>query len=150
MSRRRSRGGIASATDAAGYFGGVETSLPTSGTASYAGSATAIEVRNDKTAQGLYTGTMTASVDFRARTLAGSMDLANAAQGSNLVIETGQMKLNSTTGRFAGANFTSSAGHAGFGDGRFFGPEQNEIGGAFNITNDQSTVVGGFGAAKVE
>ena len=141
---------VANVVNAAGYFGGAETSLPATGTATYAGSATAIEVQLDNNAQGLYTGSMTANVDFAARTISGSMDLTNAAQNASLTITTGDMGLNRNTGRFAGGNFSSSAGHTGFGEGRFFGPEQNEIGGEFTLTGGISTVVGGYGGARTD
>ncbi|MEZ5835296.1 MAG: transferrin-binding protein-like solute binding protein [Geminicoccaceae bacterium] len=136
-------------TDAASFFGGAQTSVPATGTATYRGSATAIEVAaNDSTTMGLYTGAMSASVDFGARTMSGSMALRNAATNANLTVNTGDMSITTASGRFGGSDFISSAGHVGSGNGRFFGPDQNEIGGAFRIANDTSTVIGAFGGAK--
>ena len=58
---------------------------------------------------------------------------------------TGTLSYSAATNVLSGT-FTTTGGHTGSAIGRFYGPEGNELGGAFNLTGGGETYVGAFGA----
>ena len=133
--------------DAGSFFGGVPTptgELPTSGTATYTGLSTAIDVAEGGAARFLV-GTLDANADFGAGSLGVAMSLEEDATTSWGTVTADGLAINGD-GTFAG-DAASDQGHGGSATGRFFGPAAEELGGAFTLTGP-STVKGGFGGAR--
>ena len=138
------------------YYGGLKTAnMPTTGTASYAGSAVAIETESaSRTVMSELVGTMTATADFANGIVDGSLSLkdaySNAAWGT---VSTGQLNISGTG--FSGYKATAKREGSTLNDytggavkGNFFGPDAAEMGGAYDLNNGTTNLRGAFGAKK--
>lgn len=144
------RGETTQITEASAFFGGVkaDTATPTTGSASYAGSAVGVEIAANGDTQAILTGTSTANVDFGTRVASVNVALTNPVTKATTSISNDNLLLNRSSGNLSGGSYTSTAGHTGTGSARLFGPAQNEIAGAFNVKSDTSTIIGAFGGTK--
>ena len=140
-------GGTRDALTAAGFTTADTTPLdqmPSSGTASYRGDAVARETANGSVLGDLV-GSFSATADFSAGTVAGAVELADAASGAawgKVAMDSLEITGNSFTGA-AG----SSHGHTGHAGGDFMGADAADIGGGFEL-HGATTVMGVFSATS--
>ena len=130
--------------------------VPTTGTGNFSGIANGFFVNSSGTAF-FTTANMTANTDFSARTI--TFSTANT-QTVNLSTPTGagtpnsSLNLNGTFTWTAGNNLFSgslnTAGNAmtGTGNGRFYGPNAEELGGTYNLTGGGNSMLGSFGGKR--
>jgi hypothetical protein len=137
--------------------------MPITGSATYSGTAIG-QLSPSSGGYDILSGTMTASANFATRTVNGSMSLN--ANGDNIANATNSGFWNTVTWNqavIAGNHFagTVSAPATGVNSviaseamqgnvaGAFYGPQANEIGGAFNLAGaNGSTSLGAFGGKK--
>lgn len=162
---RDAGGGSGTVKDGGAIYGGTRTGLNAlaalSGTASYAGKALGVEYAWDaaaKTGEIVTTlqGTMAATVDFDAMTVAATLDMQDAQGAEWGRLTFGNVDFRDSNGNLS-SNFTggitSNQGHkSGFVSGHFHGPDAGEIGGRFGVGAGQGTattqVRGSFGAVR--
>lgn len=128
--------------------------VPTSGTATFRGNALGAVV--DRDGQDYVAGSdATLSADFASRTVGfrtsntGIVDpVSGAVSGAPSLDMTGTMAYGGNSNRLIGSASTAS-GMTGTLDGRFYGPQANEVGGLFTLSDDLGEVYGGsFGAVR--
>lgn len=128
--------------------------IPTTGTASYAGVAAGIYV--DPTGELFSTAaTLTSSADFLSRRLSFNTVGTTTVNASGATAAAPDLNLSGTLGygvssnQFSGA--VSSAGGTlnGTAVGKFYGPNAEEIGGTYELSDGGvETMIGGFGAKR--
>jgi hypothetical protein len=130
-------------------------SIPTTGSAVFSGGANGYLIDGQK-ATYVTNASMTANVDFAARTVAfsttnttmtgASTGVATSIAGYNL---NGTMTYSSGVNRMTGS-VTSTNGMSGSIIANFYGPAANEIGGTYGLTQTTSgnSFVGGFGGKR--
>ena len=96
---------------------------------------------------------MTLGADFSARSISVSSSSTTAllngtgsAQAASLLNFTGAGAINASSGTFSGA--AQGSGFTGSFDGRFYGPQGQELGGTFGFSNVAGRYIGAFGAAR--
>lgn len=143
---------------AAGSFGAMTAvaDMPNTGTATYDGEAVGLYVdRNADAADDVYLtrADMQAIADFADEEIAFSTSNTSAREFEtgadagffdNLNMA-GTLDIDGAT--FEG-NVTAGDGLAGDASGRFYGPDAEEIGGTFSLTNDEDTYMGSFGGVR--
>lgn len=136
--------------DGSVFYGGVLTPLaqmPTAGEATYAGSAIGGEVDAVTRGLALLAGSARFTADFAAGTVSGGVELENATYGGSWgTVSVAAAPISGNA--FASDAATSSRGHRGTVDGRFHGPNAQEIGGSFFMRNEDSTIAASFGAGS--
>lgn len=115
--------------------------MPTVGSAVYRGAAAAVESGAGGATRALE-GSFTATADFTAGTLAGTLDLAAGGTPWGRV----ELAAPDLDGSRFTAGATSSLGHAGSADGAFGGPTAGTLGGRFTL-DGPSSVQGVFAGA---
>lgn len=144
---------------AATFYDGLKTpteAIPNAGVAIFYGRVVAIEI-NPATSESLdvMSGNMSVFADFRKRSLDGEATLLSKSNGQVWgSLLTGEMSMVDKSADFRGSEMTSTLGHSGKIEGSFFGPNGQEIGGAFALkraaTSEQtgSQLNGSFGAKR--
>jgi hypothetical protein len=135
--------------------------LPTTGTATYAGSATGRIMGAGVFDPLSFTGTTTLNADFAARTISGTVGNIRTANRAGTV--TGIMNsIALTGGTFDGVGFSGTAaataapagttfditGATGQFGGQFYGPNAAEAAGSFAVKTPTANVIGSFGAKR--
>ena len=132
------------------------SAIPTTGTATFNGLANGFFVDNTSTAF-FTTANMTANVDWVARSIgfstSNTRQVSLTAPSSAGVLNTG---LNFTgtltylagTNAFSGPVNTTGSTMTGTATGRFYGPNADEMGGAFSLGGSAGTMMGGFGGKR--
>ena len=137
------------------FHSGYETpssQLPTTGQAAYTGRS----IGNYFAASEGYFVTesrMTLGADFAARSISVSSSQTTASsygtgpsQDASSLNFTGAGAINSSSGTFSGV--AQMSGITGSFDGRFYGPQGQELGGSFGFSNVAGRYIGAFGAAR--
>ena len=130
-----------------------ESSIPTSGTASYNG--TAIGYASSPEGEiGLIDAKLNAVADFSNRSLALSttdtivtLNLDGIDMSMPELNLSGALSYASGSGIFSG-DVSTNLGPAGTATGRFYGPNANEIGGVISVQDNLGAIVMGFGAKQ--
>lgn len=143
--------GIDAFTDGAAFFAGVPTNslsaMPTTGSATYTGSASGQALAQNRSFVTALSGSMSATADFNANQL----DLDFTLTRLSTAEFWGSVDANDLSiagDSFSGDGVTSSLGHTGSASGRFFGPDAVELGGVIELESDLSVLQVGFGAAQ--
>lgn len=159
---------ITGLTTASGNMGSMSVgwktaSVPTTGTATYSGTASGTYHTGSQVY--LTQADMSALADFSARTLSfqtvstqrygditGGSPTQTQIPGLNLLIDTGSnasLTWTSGSNQFSGNIKTSDSSLSGSVSGYFYGPNANEIGGTFKLTNNSNYIYqGAFGAKQ--
>ena len=118
------------------------TDLPTTGTATYQGSAVATGTSGGQNTN--WAGTFTGGVDFAARTATVGVNMVSSTDQSALNLSSGPMSM--TGPRFSGA--IAGSGVSGSTAGALYGPAANEMAGVFSASGAGTTVLGAYGGAQ--
>jgi hypothetical protein len=119
------------------------TNLPTTGSATYAGSAVATGTTGGQNVN--WAGTFNGAVDFQARTATVGLNL-QASDGTSGALNLSSGPLGMTGARYAGA--ISGSNVSGTTIGALYGPAGNEMAGVFNVAGSGTTAIGAYGGAQ--
>ena len=139
------------------------TQVPTTGSATYIGTAIGATYSNRQSTDGpqRFSGDISLSANFSGRTISGSVtNIRSVTVYSGLQNTFGDISL--TGGTFAGSSFAGIAtgspspannpeqlaGSTGVFGGRFYGPNSEEVAGTFNLKNPMTNLIGSFGAKR--
>ena len=132
---------------------GIYNNIPTSGSASYRGVAGGI-YKDASSTNYFVQSDMAANANFNTKVIsisttntAVSSGINNAFVANPQLNFTGSMNYQLSNNDLNGTARTAS-GLSGAISGQFYGPNQNEIGGVFALTNGNASYVGGFGGTK--
>jgi hypothetical protein len=139
-------------------------SVPTSGSATYNGTAIGVAVLNTSTVGYYFNGIATLTAIFGSNTISGGVSNINAYSTGTTSTAVGSLNaITFSSGTISGNGFSGAAatsstagsatnlsGATGFFRGNFFGPAAQEAGGTFNLTNTTTNAVitGSFGTHK--
>lgn len=133
------------------YFGtGVQTpisSMPTSGTAHYAGTTMGKMVDSTNTTFDFF-GTAHLQADFGTRSISGSVNNLTGSTAppiTSIGLNAGTIPLNSNS--FSGTA-SAAGGLSGSWSGKFYGPAANEVAGTYTLTGGAVQAWGSFGAGR--
>jgi hypothetical protein len=153
--------GTSASTNGGAWLGGYLTpsaAIPTSGSATYAGHVTGLYDLGSQS-QALIIGDVQINADFGAQSVSGAMThlqasdilpsaLNDIAFSASLDPSRNQFRGTTRVTSMPGGPYTFSANAAGTIAGRFFGPNANEVGGVWTLSDDGHRLIGSFGAGR--